>query len=245
MKKNNLFKISLLLLALNICVLDTCYGADTASMQESTSYDNDEEVKRCRDGVTQRSNSGVVSLLTSYNDISAIAGVTTPNPALHTNAQKAAWIFGYNQNMTGGPVASDGRSYTYSNGWDTGVMFNLPADPNFGGTNTNNNWLEGMEVCVYGKKIGWAFDAWNPNNSDSSMYFYKTSGGYNLNDIIGINNIILGEQFSSYIPGTQGRRNILQNILNSYNKNSYYGCGCTGFTDSSPLVRNSTTGLLQ
>ena len=244
MKKNNLFKISLLLLVSNI-VSDL--NADWTT-DEAKQYDIYPEVKACRDGVTARAGSGGVQLLTSYADITNVAKAT-PNMTLGTDALKAAWIFGYNQCMTG-YTGTDGNSYMWSNNNDTGNRFNLPAPAAFGAINgwglNTNAWLGPMEVCEYGFRIGWAFDA-PTSRSKGTLNFFKTSGTDRRYDLVNQKNgqgWIFGEKFIEQTQGTYGRRNMLQNILNSYSGISYPGCTCTGFADSSPFTIDPTNGLL-
>jgi hypothetical protein len=236
MKKNNLFKISLLLLMSN---LSSDLNADWTTDYAKT-FTSD-EVKACRAGVKARGRSSAVQLLTSFEDIKNVAG-KTPNPTLKNNAEKAAWIFGYNQNMTG-YIGTDGLSYMWDNDNDTGVMFNLPAPVAFGaidgfGLNTRA-WLGPLEVCAYGSKIGWAFDA-GKSGQGTVLNFYKTSGAYSRNDMLGV---VFGERFSEKTRGAYGRRNMLQNILNSFNRQPNSACACTGFTDSSPFTRNANGDL--
>lgn len=254
MKKNNLFKISLLLLMSN---LSNIYSNTDEYMptqlieaeKQAKKYNNYPGVKACRDGVRARDFDGNAKLLTSFDDIKNLEktpGKTLVNVQLDTDQEKAAWIFGYNQNMTG--VIENGLSYTYDNGWDTGVMFNLPADENFGGEWTNKNYLGPIEVCVYGHKIDWAFDA--PQSKNGNLKFFKSSGASDSqgnggkNDIIGAD-AVFGERFSERKRGAYGRRNTLQQFLNSKDKIQNSACRCTGFTDSEPLTIDQDTGLLK
>ena len=154
MKKNNLFKISLVLLVSNLSNIHSNPEHYMESQlieaeKEAATYNNDPEVRACRDGVKARNRSGSSQLLTSFEDIANIAKAK-PNPNLIDELpKKAAWIFGYNQNMTG--AIKNGLSYTYDNAWSTGNMFHMPADPNFGGKWENNNYLGPIEVCEYGQ----------------------------------------------------------------------------------------------
>ena len=220
MKKNNLFKISLLLLVLNPTIIKS------------------DELEACRDGVRNRGWQNGVPLIT---DSSQISGNRTH---VGTIREKAAWIFGYNQNMTG-YTGTDNLSYMWDNDNDIGVMFNPPAPVEFGAINgwglNTRAWLGPLEVCVYGKKIGWAFDAFKTKQSPV-LNFFKTSGAYSKNDMLGV---VFGERFSGKTRGAYGRRNMLQNMLNSYSRIPNSACACTGFTDSSPFTRNTNTGLLE
>ena len=248
MKKNNLFKISLLLLVSNIVSDLNAYW----TTDEAKGYDIYPEVKACRDGVKARARSEGVQLLTSYEDIKNVAGAS-PNTPLNTDVLKAAWIFGYNQNMTG-YIGADGNSYMWDNNNDAGIAGYPVAPIEFGAIDgwglATRSWLGPLEVCEYGFKIGWAFDA-PKSRSTGILNFFKTSNTDRTHDLIGRNwdlgrGWILGEKFTekAYV-GRWTRRNQLQHILNSFNHNTYPGCACTGPTDSSPLTIDPISGLLK
>jgi hypothetical protein len=250
MKKNNLFKISLLLLVSNLSSNPPGgeHPVPDYIMKRAALSKDDPEVKACREGVAFRAKSSSVPLLTNFEEIQSVTG-KKPHPSVDTLQEKAAWIFGYNQNMTGPPIREDRLSYTFHNGNDIGVMFNPPAPVEFGAVDgwgdNKRAWLDHIEVCDYGKKIGWAFDA-PKSSATGKLNFFKTSGAYSENDMIGKHNLVFGETFDTIQKyGAYGRRNMLQNILNSFNKNNSYAPSTnTGFKDSGPLTRNAD-GKLQ
>ena len=132
MKKNNLFKISLLLLVLNFTIIRS------------------DELEACRDGVKNRNWQNGVPLII---DSSQISGNRTP---VNTIREKAAWIFGYNSNIGNSSFdntrSADGTSYTYGNGCDVGTLFNPQAPSYWGGFSCsgcadNRFCLGGIDVC--------------------------------------------------------------------------------------------------
>ena len=93
MKKNNLFKINLLLLVLNSTIIKP------------------DELSACRDGVKNRNGQNGVPLITDYSQIPTGA----PNQKLDTIRLKAAWIFGYNSNHGSPYPFADGKSLIAGN----------------------------------------------------------------------------------------------------------------------------------
>ncbi len=230
MKKNNLFKISLLLLVLNF----------------SNIYSD--EFSACVDGQRLRDGANGIALLTSNSNNGCTSLYTT------NKREQAACIFGFNSNIA--PVIStqyslttqaitnaDGsitpstttiatkysQGYASGNGCDTSLagcgkgcnQFN-PGDPRY------NYCGGGQGTCDYGASIGWALD--DAKSSINNLYFFTNSFPYN-NTLL--NTTIWGNVYTQYSPGAWSQPNVLKDIYDSYTGVCYPAIQpCTGLTNS-------------
>ena len=218
MKKNNLFKISLLLLVLNFTIIRS------------------DELEACRDGVKNRNWQNGVPLII---DSSQISGNRTP---VDTIREKAAWIFGYNSNIgydnNGANFnQSDGALYTYGNGC---VSWN--------GLSGAAYCIGGIDVCDYGSSIGWALNDDGSNtlnfyrndgfNWPNYLLFFMWgkifgshqwgNGQRNMLQVINnkyisggfSNSGVLGSGYSNGYPNTYYNRQDLYNWATSYTANN-------------------------
>ena len=212
MKKNNLFKISLLLLVLNF----------------SNIYSD--EFSACGYGQTLRDGANGIALLTS-NGSNGCTSLYTKN-----KREQAACIFGFNSNIARviSTVDSAGNTkysqgYASGNGCDTSLagcgegcnQFN-PGDPRY------NYCGGGQGTCDYGASIGWALD--DGKSSINNLYFFTNSYPYN-NTLL--NTTIWGNVYTQYSPGAWSQPNLLKDIYDSYTGVCYPAIQpCTGLTNS-------------
>ena len=212
MKKNNLFKISLLILVLNV---NDIYS--------------DNNFDACLYG--QKKRGGIIG--GQGVSLYATSGDKNSNECfkLYTNdiGLQAACIYGYNTNL--GPLLNDkSQGIVTGNGCNTDPMTSTAEGIEFSGNGTDN-CVNYTGVCDYGASIGWALDY--KKSSINNLYFYRNSGetGWTGGKIL---QHIWGSKFKNTYDydadvtacdggacKAWGPRNTLQALYNAYIGNAY------------------------
>jgi len=212
--KNNIFKISLLLLVSN---LSNIYASENP------------EMLACYAGQRARGGRNGVSLMVTGDEI--LNGTSSCNSLYRNNIrQRAACIFGFNSNLAA-PKSPAKQGYTYGNGCDISGMFNPPAPGYWGGYSCsgcadNRFCIDGVGVCDFGNSIGWALN----DDGSNTLNFYRNDG-YNWPNYLLY--FIWGKTFGANIWGN-GQRNMLRVIELSYRRQ---WPNSAGFSNSGVLSR--------